>query len=230
MTTMASLLPTSSSSPELFDIEQLVIFASGAGGAVITLGDLSRTTISQVSIELAGSSDETSGNGNVDTLLFTGSDGGDHITISRTETAIVVDGLPEEVTIEHAEASNDVLFVSGADGNDVIDASRLPANSIALLASGGFGNDTVIGSAGKDQLLGDEGDDVLTGGAGADELTGGNGEGADDGIDTASYATSGAAVKVSLLAGTGSGGDAAGDTLVRHREPHRQRLRRHFDR
>ena len=50
--------------------------------------------------------------------------------------------------------------------------------------------------------------DTLRGGAGADQLDGGAG------IDTASYYTSAAGVTVDLAAGTGSGGDAAGDTLI----------------
>jgi Ca2+-binding RTX toxin-like protein len=56
-------------------------------------------------------------------------------------------------------------------------------------------------------LNGGAGNDTLTGGAGADTLIGGAGS------DTASYVTSGAAVTIDLLAGTGSGGDADGDAF-----------------
>ena len=52
------------------------------------------------------------------------------------------------------------------------------------------------------------GDDTLVGGAGVDSLDGGTG------TDTADYNASGAAVTVNLTTGTGSGGDAQGDTLV----------------
>jgi Ca2+-binding RTX toxin-like protein len=55
--------------------------------------------------------------------------------------------------------------------------------------------------------MGDLGDNTLDGGADADSLDGGGG------IDTASYATSGAGVIVNLATGTGSGGSAAGDVL-----------------
>src|SRR3546814_8834206 len=55
-------------------------------------------------------------------------------------------------------------------------------------------------------VLGD-GNDTLIGGSGADTLIGGAGS------DTASYAGSSGGVTVDLAAGTGSGGDAQGDTL-----------------
>jgi Ca2+-binding RTX toxin-like protein len=68
--------------------------------------------------------------------------------------------------------------------------------------------DTLAGDAGKDDLRGGAGNDVLRGGAGADRLDGGTG------VDTASYYESAAGVTVSLATGTGSGGDAQGDTLT----------------
>ena len=73
--------------------------------------------------------------------------------------------------------------------------------------AGGAGNDTLTGAAGSDALFGGEGNDSLIGGAGADLLDGGAG------IDTADYSASASGVTVDLATGTGSGGDAAGDTL-----------------
>jgi Ca2+-binding RTX toxin-like protein len=65
----------------------------------------------------------------------------------------------------------------------------------------------VIGGAGVDTLIGGSGNDTLSGGPGADLLDGGGG------TDTADYASSSAGVTVNLLSGTGSGGDAQGDTF-----------------
>lgn len=84
------------------------------------------------------------------------------------------------------------------------------------LVYGGAGNDTITGSGGNDTLYGDDGSDSLDGGKGNDLIVGG--KGADklaggDGVDTADYSVSVAGVAVSLKAGTGSGGDAEGDTL-----------------
>lgn len=82
-------------------------------------------------------------------------------------------------------------------------------------AIGGSGNDSITGNAadnrlegglGNDSFDGGDGDDMLIGGAGADALYGG------DGIDTASYA--GAAAAVTVIAGIGYAGEAAGDVLI----------------
>jgi Ca2+-binding RTX toxin-like protein len=74
--------------------------------------------------------------------------------------------------------------------------------------SGRDGNDTLFGLAGLDELDGGEGDDVLNGGQDADIIDGGNG------VDWASWDGSATGVIVDLAAGTGSGGDADGDTLI----------------
>lgn len=66
----------------------------------------------------------------------------------------------------------------------------------------------LVGSANDDTLAGDLYDNVIEGAAGADQLSGG------DGYDTATYAGSAAGVTVDLGLGTGSGGDAQGDTLA----------------
>jgi hypothetical protein len=73
---------------------------------------------------------------------------------------------------------------------------------------GGFGADVLNGDAGDDLLSGQAGDDVLSGGAGQDSLVGGGG------TDTADYSGSAESVAVNLMAGTASGGDAQGDSLV----------------
>ena len=73
---------------------------------------------------------------------------------------------------------------------------------------GNEGNDILIGDSGSDTLRGHGGNDLLEGGADADDIDGG------DGIDTATYASSALGVAVNLFTGTGSAGDADGDTLA----------------
>ncbi|MDP7468385.1 MAG: calcium-binding protein, partial [Alphaproteobacteria bacterium] len=93
---------------------------------------------------------------------------------------------------------NDWLY--GGDGDDDL--------------HGGAGWDYLFGGTGNDFLYGGDNSDYLFGGAGADVLDGGADN--DYGFgnrDTASYINSASGVKVKL-SGTGSGGDAEGDTLI----------------
>ncbi|OWJ65051.1 calcium-binding protein [Inquilinus limosus] len=72
---------------------------------------------------------------------------------------------------------------------------------------GGNGNDSLSGADGSDTLVGGNGDDVLRGGDGSDRFIGGAG------VDTVTYYGTNTGVTVNLLAGTGSGGEAQGDTF-----------------
>jgi glucose/arabinose dehydrogenase len=112
-------------------------------------------------------------------------------------------------------ADADMLF--GGPGTDTADYSASPAAvTLNLLTGLGSGSDAqgdiltgienIIGSAFDDTLTGDTGPNVLAGGPGADALTG------HGGIDTADYSSSSAGVNVTL-GGSGTGGDAQGDTL-----------------
>ena len=87
------------------------------------------------------------------------------------------------------------------------DAAGDSFDSIENLSGSNFA-DVLTGNAGTNALSGADGDDALVGGAGADALDGGAG------IDTAYYVASAAGVTVNLLTGTGTGGDAQGDTLT----------------
>ena len=74
--------------------------------------------------------------------------------------------------------------------------------------NGTAGDDTLSGTAAADSINGLAGDDILKGLAGADAINGG------DGSDFANYQDSAAGVTIDLLAGTGAGGSAEGDTLT----------------
>lgn len=113
-------------------------------------------------------------------------------------------------------AGNDTLIVQ----SDV---------TVAVVATGGAGEDALTGGAGNDVLSGDGEDDNLTGADGNDLLHGGDGDdfldggkGADTleggaGIDTVTYADANRDVRVGVYltlsdsAFTGSGGEADGD-------------------
>lgn len=95
-------------------------------------------------------------------------------------------------------------LISGDDGNDLL--------------GGGLDNDTLHGGNGNDLLFGRDADDVLFGGAGDDTLIGGEGTGdvldGGEGFDWADYTESEGRLNLSLLTGTGTRGDAFGDTFV----------------
>ena len=84
--------------------------------------------------------------------------------------------------------------------------------------TGGSGNDTITGSNARETLHGSSGNDTLNGGLDADTLEGGAGAdtlygGSTENGDFVTYASSGSGV--TIFAGAGSGGDAAGDVIAR---------------
>ena len=95
------------------------------------------------------------------------------------------------------------MQINGTAGNDTI-----VGGADFDIIRAGAGDDVIDGGAGADKMSGEDGNDTFIGGAGADYMSGGTG------IDTVDYGASAAAVVVNLNTGTGSGGDAAGDTLV----------------
>jgi Ca2+-binding RTX toxin-like protein len=95
-----------------------------------------------------------------------------------------------------------------AQGDTLVGIEALEGSAHADILVGDAGANLLRGGAGDDALWGNAGDDTLEGGPGADFLNG------QDGQDWASYAGSASGVTVRLWAGTGTGGDAQGDTLV----------------
>lgn len=84
----------------------------------------------------------------------------------------------------------------------------LTGNAMTNELYGGGGKDIMNGFKGDDFLYGGDGNDFMTGGLGADFLDGGNGN------DIARYNGSSSGVTIDLVAGTGMGGSAQGDTLI----------------
>jgi len=124
------------------------------------------------------------------TLLITGTDQADTITVRQTATAIRVDGIsgsfaPSAVTtvvinslggddrikldVAGAAVTRPAVIRAGA-GDDVVNGG-LGADYI----DGEAGDDHVFGAAGADRIAGDTGADVLSGGDGNDLIAGGAG-------------------------------------------------------
>ena len=107
--------------------------------------------------------------------------------------------------------TQDTIIESSGGGFDSVRSSAtyvLPDNveNLALTGTAGIAG---TGNSEANLLVGNKANNVLAGLGGADTLDGGSGS------DTANYAASPSAVNVSLSTGIGSGGDAAGDTLIR---------------
>jgi Ca2+-binding RTX toxin-like protein len=94
-----------------------------------------------------------------------------------------------------------------AQGDTLDGIENLRGSDHADTLVGDGGANALAGGPGDDALWGNAGDDTLDGGAGADILQG------QDGVDWASYEHSDSSVILRLWNGSGSGGDAEGDTL-----------------
>ena len=138
------------------------------------------------------------------------------------------------IDIVNGRGGNDTLrggagddFLSGGGGSDTVDYSPVSTGVVVDLnapqqatgegddslagivnAIGSSGNDTLRGNTSANELDGGLGDDSLVGRGGADTLTGGGG------TDTADFSASSATVRPNLLTGTGTDGDAQGDTYT----------------
>src|SRR5262249_35166784 len=143
-----------------------------AGEHNVEVHDLSATDVKQVAIDLtrAGESVEQPDHVTVDATA-----GNDALSLSQSGSALIVHGLTAQLSVDHG-IDGDSLAVDAGAGNDLIDASAMPAGgSLKLDLNGGDGNDVVQGGAGNDVLRGGNGNDILRSGGGQDVMIGGAG-------------------------------------------------------
>ena len=140
------------------------------------------------------------------TGLKTASGGaGDDIFYAYTGTdAIFGDQGIDQVNYSYASAGLIVNLQTGRGAGDIAEGDTY--RSIEDIVGSYYG-DTLGGSGAYNTISGLSGNDTIIGGAGGDELDGG----AD--VDTLSYVSSSAAVKIDLQNGTASGGHADGDSF-----------------
>lgn len=150
-------------------VEHIQFNALG-GADKITVGDLTGTGVTQVTLELGVNG---VGDGQVDQATVNGTSAADQISLAGSGTQVSVLGLAAQVNLEHADG--DGLTINAGNGNDTINASNLAAGLVGLTIDGGAGNDTIIGSQGADMLIGGDGNDTVTGGRGNDVALLGNG-------------------------------------------------------
>jgi Ca2+-binding RTX toxin-like protein len=151
-----------------------------------------------------GDNDTLKGGGGADVLH--GDDGNDTAAYNDSAAGVIVS--LNAGTASGADATGDRFYeVENLTGSAHVDWLEGDIGDNVL--NGLAGDDTLKGFGGADTLYGGDNNDTLEGGGSADALDGGSG------IDTAVYGDSDERVFVSLIDGTGYGGDAAGDTLIR---------------
>jgi Ca2+-binding RTX toxin-like protein len=181
------------------------VLDGGAGNDELFGGDGNDTLIG------GAGDDELFGEGGNDTLIGgTGAnllDGG-----AGTDTASYAgSAFGMLVAISGSNSNGVALSLGSTDGDSLISIENIIGSNFA---------DNISGSAIANVISGGGGDDFISGDGGADSLNGGAG------IDTAGYGGSSAGVNVNLgtlsfvfgsgfiqTGGTGTGGDAQGDTL-----------------
>lgn len=144
-------------------------------------------------------------------------DGGaddDTVDYSDSDAAVTIDlrletgsgGYAEGDTLISIETVIGSAFADDIYG-DAVGNSLYGGDGDDLLRGGG-GNDRLYGGDGNDTLMGGDADDRIYGDAGADIIDGGTD------WDEVNYTKNTTAVTIDLAAGTGSGGDAEGDTYI----------------
>jgi Ca2+-binding RTX toxin-like protein len=151
---------------------------------------------------------------------FTADPAGAPITYSLVDDAggrFAIDPKTGEVTVadgkllDYETATSHTIVVAASDpsgASSTADFTIAVSNVAGVTTNGTSGPDTINGTVEEDTINGAGGDDTLIGGGGADNLNGGTG------TNTASYVGSSSGVTVSLMTGTGTGGDAQGDKLT----------------
>ena len=122
-----------------------------------------------------------------------GADGDQFFSIENLQGGFGDDELYGNAFVNEIAGNSGTDVIEGRGGND-----RL---------NGGKGGDWIYGGEGADAISGGDGTDGITGGAGGDTMSGGLGN------DSIMYIFSNFGVKVDLAQGTGSGGDASGDSF-----------------
>ncbi|MGF6228197.1 Ca2+-binding RTX toxin-like protein [Inquilinus ginsengisoli] len=136
--------------------------------------------------------------------ILAGGDGIDTVSYKwnwNTGVAVMIGGIGTSGDAHDDFVMDTIENIEGSEHPDY-----LVGSAAANVLTGLGGHDALAGMAGNDALVGGNGNDKLYGGAGADLLLGG------DGVDEISYDGSASGVTVTL-GGTGSGGDAQGDSV-----------------
>lgn len=116
-----------------------VDFNALGGADVVTVNDLTGTDVEGVNIDLAGTLNGATGDGQADRVVVNGTNGDDTIDVNGNAGDVEVGGLAATIGILHSEAANDRLEVHTFAGTDTVDSGGLTAGVIQL-----FVNDVLV--------------------------------------------------------------------------------------
>jgi Ca2+-binding RTX toxin-like protein len=107
------------------------------GADLVTVNDLTGTDVTDVDVNLAGSSfDGVTGDGAADRVVVNATNGDDRIDVGGDAGGVKVSGLVPTVRVLHSEAANDRLEINTLAGNDVVSSAGLAAGVIQLFVDG----------------------------------------------------------------------------------------------
>ena len=112
---------------DLNDVEAIDLNALGNTDTT-TVNDLAGTELAEININLAGTIGGTAGDGLADGVFVMGSSNDDEIAVTGSAGGLTVTGLAAVINITNVEPTFDALTIAGIGGDDVIDASGLPAD------------------------------------------------------------------------------------------------------
>ncbi|NJM44953.1 MAG: calcium-binding protein [Alkalinema sp. RU_4_3] len=141
------------------DIERVDLNALG-GSDTITFNNLAATDVKDFRLNLGA-------DGKQDSLIVNGTDNAETIDVTGTGSSFSIAGLFTGITVTGSE-SIDRLTLNALGGDDVIQASTLPAVTVQFTADGGAGDDKIFGGLGNDILFGGIGKDLIDGNRGDD--------------------------------------------------------------
>lgn len=149
---------------DMDDVERIEFRALGGADNVV-VGDLSGTDLTRIDVDLRGPNG--GGDGAADTVTVNATNGADVFGVAGDAGGTTVFGLQARTNIFFSD-NGDRLTLNGLGGDDVIDATSLEADGVALTINGGLGADVMLGGEGGDLFNGGDGDDVAFMAAGDD--------------------------------------------------------------
>jgi hypothetical protein len=102
---------------DLNGVEAIDVNALG-GTDSVTVNDMSGTDLRRVNVDLAGTLDGSTSDGQADTVTVAGTKGDDSIAANANGSAVDVSGLAAFVQITHADPDKDSLIIDPVTGTD----------------------------------------------------------------------------------------------------------------